>query len=270
MHYFLDLFRVGPHIVCMKYKTDISLGHWLYMELSGLVLDCGADWHSAWRAECPWNSRCFRILNFSLRNKNFTQVVLISLVFLIDVSFGELATCNPQNRECSCADTSSRVSVSFSYKSLKGGLSQFGDRLWSVISFLFLYIYPFNSIRSPNLGPAYLSISKDGGGGPLCLSEISWGWVPILFGKWLLVEWFTIFKTILEHWMPKNLQNNVWLLKFLLVERRLTQFENLVFLTLIGLNSGLWGLLPIREVPCGQHWKMHGVVSGGQLPKRAN
>merc|ERR1712156_1202819 len=27
---------------------------------------------------------------------------------LIDVSFGELATCNPQNRECSCADTSSR------------------------------------------------------------------------------------------------------------------------------------------------------------------
>ena len=165
MHYFLDLFRVGLNIVCMKYKTDISLGHWLYMELSGLVLDCGADWHSAWRAECPWNSRCFRILNFSLRNKNFTQVVLISLVFLIDVSFGELATCNPQNRECSCADTSSRVSVSFSYKSLKGGLSQFGDRLWSVISFLFLYIYPFNSIRSPNLGPAYLSISKDGGGG---------------------------------------------------------------------------------------------------------
>ena len=128
------------------------------MELSGLVLDCGADWHSAWRAECPWNSRCFRILNFSLRNKNFTQVVLISLVFLIDVSFGELATCNPQNRECSCADTSSRVSVSFSYKSLKGGLSQFGDRLWSVISFLFLYIYPFNSIRSPNLGPILQSI----------------------------------------------------------------------------------------------------------------
>merc|ERR1712012_936634 len=36
------------------------------------------------------------------------QVVLFSLVFLIDVSFGELATCNPQNRECSCADTSSR------------------------------------------------------------------------------------------------------------------------------------------------------------------
>ena len=43
MHYFLDLFRVGLNIVCMKYKTDISLGHWLYMELSGLVLDCGAD-----------------------------------------------------------------------------------------------------------------------------------------------------------------------------------------------------------------------------------
>ena len=148
-----------------------------------------------------------------------TQVVLVLLVFLIDFGLSEVATCNPQNRECSCADTSSRVSVSFSYKSLKGGLSQFGDRLWSVISFLFLYIYPFNSIRSPNLGPAYLSISKDGGGGPLCLSEISWGWVPILFGKWLLVEWFTIFKTILEHWMPKNLQNNVWLLK-LLVGRR--------------------------------------------------
>merc|ERR1712223_1411210 len=36
------------------------------------------------------------------------QVVLISLVFLIDVSLSELATCNPQNRECSCADTSSR------------------------------------------------------------------------------------------------------------------------------------------------------------------
>ena len=36
------------------------------------------------------------------------------------------------------------------------------------------------------------------------------------------------------------------------------------------LKSGLWGLLPIREVPCGQHWRMHGLVSGGQLPKRAN
>ena len=38
-------------------------------------------------------------------------MVLILLAFLIDSSFGELATCKPQNRECSCADTSSRVSV---------------------------------------------------------------------------------------------------------------------------------------------------------------
>merc|ERR1711962_373570 len=36
------------------------------------------------------------------------QVVLVLLVFLIDFSSSEQATCNPQNRECSCADTSSR------------------------------------------------------------------------------------------------------------------------------------------------------------------
>ena len=151
MHYFLDLFRVGLNIVCMKYKTDISLGHWLYMELSGLVLDCGADWHSAWRAECPWNSRCFRILNFSLRNKNFTQVVLISLVFLIDVSFGELATCNPQNRECSCADTSSRVSFFLVIKAFElKGWSLLVWRLtlkWYQFSVL-IYISPLNPIRT--------------------------------------------------------------------------------------------------------------------------
>merc|ERR1712156_794354 len=36
------------------------------------------------------------------------QVVLLLLFFLIDFGLSELATRNPQNRECSCADTSSR------------------------------------------------------------------------------------------------------------------------------------------------------------------
>merc|ERR1712062_662898 len=41
------------------------------------------------------------------------QVVLISLLFLIDFSLSEPARCNPQNRECSCADTSSRECEEF-------------------------------------------------------------------------------------------------------------------------------------------------------------
>jgi len=36
------------------------------------------------------------------------KVILISLAVLIDSSLSQLATCDPQNRECSCADTSSR------------------------------------------------------------------------------------------------------------------------------------------------------------------
>ena len=39
------------------------------------------------------------------------QMVLGLLVFLVDFGLSDLATCNPENRECSCADTSSRVSA---------------------------------------------------------------------------------------------------------------------------------------------------------------
>ena len=38
-------------------------------------------------------------------------MVFISLALLVNSGLSQLATCNPQNRECSCADTSSRVSV---------------------------------------------------------------------------------------------------------------------------------------------------------------
>ena len=43
-------------------------------------------------------------------------MALIVFAVLIDKSLTQLATCNPQNRECSCADTSSRVAVFCSLK----------------------------------------------------------------------------------------------------------------------------------------------------------
>merc|ERR1711962_13995 len=41
-------------------------------------------------------------------NMSWKEVVFISLALLVDSGLSQLATCNPQNRECSCADTSSR------------------------------------------------------------------------------------------------------------------------------------------------------------------
>ena len=87
--------------------------------------------------------------------------------------------------------------------------------------------------------PAYLTIPKNWeGGGAEYLNMLGLGGVrvPILFGNDLL--WYCLpSKRIYEVWMHRILQNNVWVLKSLLVGRRLTQFvkvaqnEILVFLT---------------------------------------
>merc|ERR1712156_525107 len=37
-------------------------------------------------------------------NMSWKEVVFISLALLVDSGLSQLATCNPQNRECSCAD----------------------------------------------------------------------------------------------------------------------------------------------------------------------
>ena len=47
--------------------------------------------------------------DISLGNDFSHQMVLGLLVSVVDFGLSDLATCNPQNRECSCADTSSRV-----------------------------------------------------------------------------------------------------------------------------------------------------------------
>ena len=48
--------------------------------------------------------------------------------------------------------------------------------------------------------------------------------MPLNILKWLVVEWFTIFKRIHEVWMPRTLQDNICFWNVLLVRRRLKQF----------------------------------------------
>ena len=54
-------------------------------------------------------------------------------------------------------------------------------------------------------------ISKPGGG-PKYLG-VGWVYVCNSFWKWLVLEWFTIFKSIHQVLMPRTFKNNVWLLK---------------------------------------------------------
>ena len=103
--------RGGPHIVCGEYKTDISSRQWPFSQKFS-----SRGWPEVvlqWQPQCRWNFRCSQNSKSFPKSKYmnlFAKVALIMLPFLIDKSLSQLATCNPQNRECSCADTSSRVS----------------------------------------------------------------------------------------------------------------------------------------------------------------
>ena len=72
------------YIICMKYKTDIIWRNWLYPELSGISA-WPWGWLTQWRAECPWNSRCFRFLK-AVSSCFVFQVALVLLAFLTDRS----------------------------------------------------------------------------------------------------------------------------------------------------------------------------------------
>ena len=76
-------------------------------------------------------------------------------------------------------------------------------------------------------------------GSYLCLAR--WLWrglyhgtceMPLNILKWLAKELFTIFKGIHEVWMPRTLQNNVWLLKYVFGREACDSVCNFVWKTL--------------------------------------